>query len=217
MIIDVVKIFLPLTISFFLGIAITPFLTHYLYSHAMWKKKAKMIAPDGRGTPIFNQLHRDKEIGTPKMGGIIIWFSAALTMIVVWLSAKFSSSDLLHKLDFLSRDQTWLPLAALLVGAFVGLVDDFMEIRGVAGWPAGGLSLRKRILVVAAVGLLAALWFYFKLEVVTTTLPFFGTVHLGALFIPFFVLVTVAVYSGVVIDGLDGLAGGIFSIIFRDR
>ena len=214
MIIDVVKIFLPLTVSFFLGIAITPILTGYLYRNEMWKKKAKTVAPDGRGTPIFNQLHKDKEVGTPKMGGIIIWFSAALTMIVIWLSAKFSSSDLLHKLDFLSRDQTWLPLAALLVGAFVGLVDDFMEIRGVAGWPAGGLSLKKRIFVVAFVGLLAAFWFYFKLEVVTTTLPFLGTVYLGAFFIPFFVLVTVAVYSGGVIDGIDGLAGGIFSIIF---
>src|SRR3989344_1541723 len=114
MVIDIVKVFLPLTASFFIGIALTPFLTHYLYSRSMWKKKAKTVAPDGRGTPIFNELHKNKEIGTPKMGGIIIWFSAALTMIVIWLGAKFFSSDLLHKLDFLSRDQTWLPLAALL-------------------------------------------------------------------------------------------------------
>lgn len=214
MVIDLVKVFLPLTVSFFLGIAITPFLTHYLYSRSMWKKRAKTIAPDGRGTPIFNSLHKDKEIGTPKMGGVIIWFSAAFTMLAIWFVAKIFPSELLRKLDFLSRDQTWLPLAALLVGAFVGLVDDFMEIRGVAGWPAGGLSLKKRILVVAIVGLLAALWFYFKLEVVTTTLTLFGTVYLGMFFIPFFVLVTVAVYSGGVIDGIDGLAGGIFSIIF---
>ena len=214
MIIDLVKVFLPLTVSFFLGIATTPFLTHYLYSHAMWKKKAKTVAPDGRGTPIFNQLHKDKEVGTPKMGGIIIWFSAAFTMVSIWFVAKLFPGDLIRKLDFMSRDQTWLPLAALLIGAFVGLIDDWMEIRGLSGWTAGGLSLKKRIAVVAVVGLLAALWFYFKLEVVTTTLPFLGTVYLGAFFVPFFVLVMVAVYSGGVIDGIDGLAGGIFSIIF---
>lgn len=213
-VIDIVKVFLPLTVSFFLGIVMTPFLTHYLYSRAMWKKKAKTVAPDGRGTPIFNQLHKDKEVGTPKMGGIVIWLSATLTMFLIWVVAKLFPGELIHKLDFMSRDQTWIPLAALLVGAFVGLVDDWMEIRGIAGWPAGGLSLKKRILVVAAVGLLAALWFYFKLDVVTTTLPYFGTVYLGAFFVPFFILVMVAVYSGGVIDGIDGLAGGIFSIIF---
>ena len=214
MVIDVVKIFLPLTVSFFLGIIITPFLTGYLYRHSMWKKSAKTVAPDGHGTPIFNRLHKDKEVGTPKMGGIVIWLSATLTMVFIWLLAMIFPNELTHKLDFMSRDQTWLPLVALLVGAFVGLIDDYMEVKGIKGLGAGGLSLKKRIIVVSVVGLLAALWFYFKLDVVTTTLPFFGTVYLGAFIIPFFVLVTVAVYSGGVIDGLDGLAGGIFSIIF---
>ncbi len=214
MVLDIVKIFLPLTASFFLGIAITPALTGYLYRNSMWKKKAKTVATDGRGTPIFNSLHKDKEIGTPKMGGIVIWLSATLTMVLIWFVAKLFPSELTSKLDFVSRDQTWLPLVALLVGAFVGLIDDYMEIRGTDGWIAGGLSLRKRLYVVAVVGLLAALWFFFKLEVTSATLPFLGAIEMGWLFIPFFVLVTVAIYSGGVIDGIDGLAGGIFSIIF---
>lgn len=213
-VIDILKVFFPLTISFFLGIIMTPILTHYLYKNSMWKKKAKTVAPDGRGTPIFNSLHKDKEVGTPKMGGIVIWLSATLTMFFIWLLAKIFPGDLTHKLDFMSRDQTWLPLVALLVGAFVGLIDDYMEIKGIRGWGAGGLSLKKRLMAVAVVGLLAALWFYFKLDVVGATLPFLGSVYMGAFFIPFFVLVTVAIYSGGVIDGLDGLAGGIFSIIF---
>ncbi len=214
MVIDIVKIFLPITLSFFLGIILTPFLTHFLYTKQMWKKSVKTVAPDGRGTPIFNQLHKNKEIGTPKMGGIIIWLSATLVMLVFFLVAKIFPGDLTHKIDFMSRDQTWLPLVALLVGALVGLIDDYMEVKGISGWPSGGLSLKKRILVVAVVGLLAALWFYFRLNVVSASLPFFGVVYLGWFFIPFFVLVTVAIYSGGVIDGLDGLAGGIFSIIF---
>jgi phospho-N-acetylmuramoyl-pentapeptide-transferase len=135
-------------------------------------------------------------------------------MLLIWLLAKIFQGDVIHKLDFMSRDQTWLPLVALLVGAFVGLVDDFMEIKGIQGWGAGGLSLKKRLAVVAVVGLLAACWFYFKLDVVSATIPFFGSVYMGILFIPFFVLVTMAIYSGGVIDGIDGLAGGIFSIIF---
>ena len=214
MLTDIVKVFFPLTVSFFLGILLTPFLTNYLYSHSMWKKKVKTVAPDCRGTPIFNMLHKDKEIGTPKMGGIVIWLSAILTMLVIWLVAKIFPGDLTHKLDFMSRGQTWLPLVALMTGAFVGLIDDYMEINGTAGWAAGGLSLSKRLYVVAVVGLLASLWFYFKLDVVSVTLPFMGEVYIGLFFIPFFILVTVGIYSGGVIDGLDGLAGGIFSIIF---
>lgn len=140
--------------------------------------------------------------------------SAVITMLLIWLGAKFFPGELITKLDFMSRGQTWLPLIALLTGAFVGLIDDYMDIKGMAGWHAGGLSLRKRLYVVSLVGLLAALWFYFKLDVTSATLPFLGEVYLGLLFIPFFVLVTVGIYSGGVIDGLDGLAGGIFSIIF---
>lgn len=214
MVLDVVKIFLPLTLSFFVGLAITPFLTNYLYRHSMWKRKAKTIATDGRGTPIFNQLHKDKEVGTPRMGGIVVWLSATFTMLFIWGLAKIFPSELLNKLDFVSRDQTWLPLSVLLLGAFVGLVDDYMEIKEIKGYAAGGLSLFKRLLMVGAIGFLSALWFYTKLGVSSTTLPFLGEVQMGIFFIPFFVAVMAALYSGGVIDGIDGLAGGIFSIIF---
>ncbi len=213
-VLDVVKIFLPLTLSFFIGIAFTPFLTNFLYSHSMWKKKAKTVATDGRGTPIFNALHKDKEVGTPRMGGIVIWFSATITMLLVWVLAIIFPTDVTEKLDFMSRDQTWLPLAVLLLGAFVGLLDDYMEVKEIKGYVAGGLSLTKRLVVVAVIGFLSALWFYVKLGVSSATLPFLGEVQMGILFIPFFVAVMAALYSGGVIDGIDGLAGGIFAIIF---
>ncbi|MBY0328568.1 phospho-N-acetylmuramoyl-pentapeptide-transferase, partial [Patescibacteria group bacterium] len=38
--------------------------------------------------------------------------------------------------------------------------------------------------------------------------------YLGMFFIPFFVFIMIAVFSGGVIDGLDGLAGGVLAIIF---
>lgn len=214
MLTNIVKAILPLTVSFFLGIAVTPFFTDFLYRNSMWKKKVKTIAIDGRGTPLFNELHKNKEIGTPRMGGAVIWFSATITMFIIWSLARLFPNDIIHKLDFMSRGQTWIPLIALLVGAFVGLIDDYMEIKGMDGWSAGGLSLKKRLLVVASVALFASLWFYFKLDVRSATIPFMGAVELGWFFIPFFIIVTVGIYSGGVIDGIDGLAGGIFSIIF---
>ncbi len=88
MIINVVKIFLPSTVAFVIGILLTPVLTHYLYKHKLWKKKAREIATDGRGTPLFNKLHKDKEVGTPKMGGIVIWGSVFLTILLFSLIDK---------------------------------------------------------------------------------------------------------------------------------
>ncbi len=214
MIINVVKIFLPAVIAFCVGIFITPAITSFLYKKEMWKKKSGKIAPDGRATPIFNELHKNKEVGTPKMGGVVIWLSALITILGIWILAKFFPGQTVSKLVFLSRGQTWIPLATLLLGAFIGLIDDYMDVKGNGDHIAGGLSLKKRLLVVGAIGLLCASWFYFKLEVSAIGLPFGGSLSLGIFFIPFFMAIMLAVYSSGVIDGLDGLAGGIFATIF---
>jgi len=217
MIIDVVKIFIPAILAFVVGISFTPFLTRFLYKNEMWKKKSgKNAALGGGGTPIFNALHRDKEINTPRMGGVVIWVSAFVTVSFFWLLAEFFPGSFTSKLDLLSRNQTWIPLFTLIIGALVGLVDDFLEIKGGGGHAAGGLSLKKRLLIVFSVALAAALWFYFKLDVHSIGLPTIwgGSLELGWFFIPFFIAVIIALYSGGVIDGLDGLSGGIFATMF---
>lgn len=214
MIADIVKVFVPSILSFIFGIFLTPAFSSLLYKHQMWKKKAGKVAPDGRQTPIFNELHREKEVGTPKMGGVIIWFSAFATTIGLWLLAKFFPGSIIDKLDFFSRNQTWIPLSTLLIGACVGLIDDYLDVKGTGGHISGGLSFRKRILVVGLIGLLTGLWFYLKLGVVGIHIPFDGVLYMGPFFVVFFVFVTVALYSSGVIDGLDGLAGGIFASCF---
>lgn len=211
MLVDLIKVFVPAVLAFTIGICLTPLLTHYLYAHRMWKKQAGK----GSGTPLFNRLHETREVGVPRFGGIIIWSSAAVATLGVFAAAQFfTSSSLLEKLDFLSRDQTWLPLTALLIGAFIGFIDDWLEINGDRGGSGGGLALRTRLLIVALVGLLAGWWFYGKLAVVAVGIPFSGPLFIGAAVIPLFAVVTLAVYSGGIIDGIDGLAGGVFAIIF---
>ncbi len=211
---DLVKLFIPATITFGVGIFITPFITHYLYRYEMWKKKAGKIAPDGRDTPIFNELHKTKEVGTPKMGGSVIWLSVLITMTAFWAISKIFPFELEQKFDFFSRSQTLIPVATLLLGAFVGLIDDYLDIRGSRDNLAGGLSFKKRILIVGTIAFACALWFYFKLDVNSIGLPLEHAVPLGLFFIPLFVIVIVGLYSGGVIDGLDGLAGGLFASMF---
>jgi phospho-N-acetylmuramoyl-pentapeptide-transferase len=76
------------------------------------------------------------------------------------------------------------------------------------------LDLFYRLGLVALIGIVGACWFYFKLDWHTLHIPGIGNLEIDGLYLPFFVITMMAVYSGGVIDGLDGLAGGVFATIF---
>jgi phospho-N-acetylmuramoyl-pentapeptide-transferase len=206
---DTMRVFMPAVITFLFGIGFTPFLTYFLYKYEFWKPRANKVALDGKPADVFNTLHETRETGTPRAGGILVWGSTLLTAGLLTVLGTLNP-DAFGNLAFLSREQTWLPLAALLVGSLVGLIDDYYEVRG-----KGGLRLRVRILVVAGVTLFCAWWFYSKLGATMISLPFLTSpLDLGIFFIPFFVLVGLSIYAGGVIDGIDGLSGGVYASIF---
>jgi len=219
MIIDIVKVFLPAVTTFIFGILFTPALTNFLYSHKMWKMKAGKTALDGTEAKVFNGLHKETEKNTPRMGGVIIWFCSSLVILGIWSISILFPSDLTSKMDFLSRNQTLLPLATLLLGSLAGLMDDYLEVRGKKDengqTKSGGLPLKKRLIIISVIALINAWWFYSKLGVDSIALPFnLGEIHLGPIFILLFLATTAFFYAGGVIDGLDGLAGGVFAAMF---
>lgn len=217
-IVNFFKVFAPSTIAFFVGMAITPLLTDFLYKNKMWKKQSVAKTVDGKSATISAAIHNDENKKTPRMGGVIIWSSAAITIVLFFLAGLAWPDTIFAKLNFLSREQTWLPLATLIIASLIGLFDDYLVTRPAGehqgGYVGGGLSLAVRIALVLIIGLIGALWFYLKLEVNYIHLPFIGDWHLGLLFIPAFMLVMLALFSSGVIDGIDGLSGGIFGIIF---
>ncbi len=204
------RILIPSATSFAFGIALAPFLANILYRAKAWKKKAgKGNGIGGGGTPIFDELHKEREVSTPRMGGILIWVSVLWTALFFWILAH-SLGTFWPVLDFVNRRETWLPLFALAAGAYAGLIDDFLEITE----GKGGLSLARRLIIVGSIGLAGGWWFYTKLGVTAIGVPFGAPLVIGWFIIPFFALVTLAIYAGGTIDGLDGLAGGVFAIIF---
>ena len=211
MILDAASVLIPSVISFVLGIALAPVLAYQLYKHKAWKKKAGKGSGlgDGNGTPMFDELHKEREVSTPRMGGIVVWGATLITAISIAL-LSFVFGEPFENFNFVNRGQTWIPLFALAVGALVGLADDILEIAK----STGGLRLRWRLLMVALLGGFCGWWFYAKLGVSAVGVPFIGPFELGSLFILFFVFVTLALYAGGIIDGIDGLAGGVFAIIF---
>jgi phospho-N-acetylmuramoyl-pentapeptide-transferase len=214
MIIDIVKVFTASSAAFIVGMLITPAVTHYLYKYKAWKKSNVAVATDGRSAEISQRLHNDEEKKTPRMGGVVVWGSAFITIIVIWLVSKIFPTNITTKLDFLSRDQTWIPLFTLVAGSLVGMVDDIMEVIGNSARKAGGLSSKKRLFVVGLISLFVAWWFFAKLGVTSVGFPFLENINLGFWFIPFFIFVALCVYAGGVIDGLDGLSGGVFASMF---
>ncbi len=201
-------------LAFFVGIALTPILTHYLYKYKLWRKDARTLAPDGAPTPIFNALHKERETKAPRMGGILIWATAILVALIFRALPIFLKEPLFVKLNFLSRGQTWVPLVILFAGAMVGLLDDLLLIFQKGTYRGGGLTFTRRIFLISLIAASGAYWFYFKLSKDFIFIPGWGDFHLGIYFIPFFILVMWAVFSGGVIDGLDGLSGGVFASIF---
>lgn len=210
---NVLKVFGLSALAFVIGVSLTPLLTYYLYKYRMWRKDARTRSPDGTTTPIFHELHKDRETKVPRLGGILVWFVPLLITVLFWAFAE-SGGALAEKLNFLSRSQTWLPLFTLVAGSLVGLSDDLKQIYGKGHYIAGGMRFSRRVALVILIALVGAWWFYFKLEVSHIFIPFYGELEIGFFFPMLFVLVMLAMFSGGVVDGLDGLAGGIMAAMF---
>lgn len=216
---DPFKVLLPAIFSFVIGIAIAPAIGRFLIRNKLWKKKNVTKSIDGKEAPITASLHNDEKFPVPRLGGVVVWVSVFFTALLFWALSKVFPTHVTEKLVFISRNQTWLPLMAMFVGAVVGGLDDLLVVDAFGSklnsYVGGGLSFPVRLLAVSSLGLFAGWWFYAKLGVDSVYVPFYGHMHLGGvLFILFFIVVTLATFSTGVIDGVDGLSGGVMSAVF---
>jgi len=209
-----------------------PFLTHFLYKYKLWKKEARKKTITGEEATVFYNLHKEREVRTPRMGGLLIWVTAFSIIFFFWLFSKISDARLFNKFNILSRGETWLPLFTLMAASIVGLFDDLLQvcdcasfgnlflkkitaiISGTKRYIGGGMTFKRRFLVVASIGIAGGWWFFYKLGWDMIHIPFVGDFSIGFLYLPLFVMVMLASWSGGIIDGLDGLAGGAFTSIF---
>ena len=216
---SLIKLFLPVVLTFSIGILITPFFTDIFYKHKMWKKVARKVdggdAKDEMSAEFKRINNEHAELNTPRVGGMIIWVSICLSALLLFLIPTFFPSDVSQKLNFVSKEQTLLPFLALMAGALIGLVNDLMTIYVKKGPFVNGFPRKYMITLVALTGLAFAAWFYLKLGDHAILIPFINQfLELGAWFIPVFLIVHLATFSSGVIDGIDGLAGGVMAMIF---
>ena len=178
--------------------ALTPIYTFFAYKFKFWKKQ-RSVAVTGEKLKIFTKLHAAKfKRNIPTMAGMI--FVAAVGLITLLLNRN--------------RGQTWLPLAGLVAGGVVGLIDDVINVFG-NGKGVAGLRSSIKFTMILALGVIFGLFFFYKLGYSSIFVPFIGSVDIGWLIIPLFAFAVVATGNAVNIsDGLDGLAGGLSAIAF---
>jgi phospho-N-acetylmuramoyl-pentapeptide-transferase len=184
--------------AFLLAMVLTPVYTYFAYRYKFWKRQ-RTTSTLGETLEVFTKLHADKFTRTiPTMAGVIGIISIAAV-------TYFFNFD---------RAQTWLPLAALIGGGFVGLIDDVINIRG-SGKGVAGLRSSVKFIMVIAMAMVLGWFFYVKLGYTSVHIPFYGDWDLGGWIVPLFVLAVVSTGNAVNIsDGLDGLAGGLLSISY---
>lgn len=193
-----VRVLLLGFLGFAVSMLITPLYTTLAYKYQWWKKPRQKTLT-GEAATVFQKLHASKHKRLiPTMAGAI--FVVAVTLVTVLFNFE--------------RTETWLPLAAFLGAGAVGLIDDFINIRG-TGKGVAGLPSKLKLLLTTIIALIGGWFFYYKLDVTNVNVPFYGDFGIGWLVIPLFVLVVVATANAVnMSDGLDGLAGGLATSAF---
>lgn len=185
-------------VAFIVAMLLTPIYTYFAYRYKFWKKQ-RSTSTTGESLTVFTKLHEEKfKRNIPTMAGVIAVVSVAFVTI-------------LFNLD---RAQTWLPLAALVGGGAVGLLDDIINIRG-NGNGVAGLRSSIKFLMITVIGVALGWYFSVKLGYDIIHIPFAGDWVVGFWMIPLFAFAVVATSNAVNIsDGLDGLAGGLSAIAF---
>ena len=202
------KLLILCTLGFVVAVAWTPVLTYFLYKY----KLGKSIRSDVTA-PMFAELHK-KKAGVPTMGGLLMWITTGALALFFALIAYVFPDSVLANLNFFSRSQTWLPLAALIMAGLVGVADDIFNIHKI-GPHGGGMRISHRLFLYTVIALIGAWWFYFKLGWDFLHIPLYGDVSIGWMYIPFFIAVIVSTaFSVNQTDGLDGLAGGTLAAAF---
>lgn len=197
-------IFSSALLAFAVAMALTPVYTHLAFKYKAWKK-IRDTSTTGEKAPVFYKLHKQKhDRNIPTMAGIVILLAVVLSTMA--LNAGQTGEYW--------RSQLLLPLLAMVGAGMVGLLDDFINIRG-QGLGVAGLRTKIKFSLILLISVLGALYFYFKLGYSQIHVPAVGNFEIGWLYIPLFILVIISAANAVnITDGLDGLAGGLLATAF---
>ena len=221
------KILTYTVLAFLIAIWWAPSLIRLLVWLKFWKKTNRKINMSGEaiGDKTLQKFYAQDEskLKVPRGGGVLIWVTTLFFAIFFWILLKIDDQNQIFQyLNFIDRKQTFIPIGTLFFGSILGFIDDALSTLESGGnYSAGGLKLSQRVGIIATLSLAIGYWFWDRVKI--TRLDFFAYridlsnlwgLNLAWLIIPITVITLLALWGSSVIDGLDGLAGGVFIPIY---
>ena len=194
-------------IAFFISWILYPIYISILKKYK-FGKTIREAAVTGEKSTIFSQLHEHKQ-GTPTMwGGIFLIVMGLMILLSFVLKDYWFINNTLF-----NRQETYVLLFGFFSMGLIGLVDDLLNIKwhGAVKW----LSAKAKLIGMVVFSAFISRWFYSRLGIDYINLwPIAGKISLG-LFYPILTFFgTIAIVNAInITDGLDGLAGGLMTII----
>ena len=147
----------------------------------------------GRNKKAYSERVRLHKKGVPRLGGMAIYGAFYLTLSLIYIFAREYFQD--YHMKFVG-----IFLASTLI-MICGLYDDLIRRLG---YRVKFLLQILAILIIIAFG--------YNINIITN--PFGGRIYIGMLGIPFIVIWMLMIMNAInLIDGLDGLACGIATIV----
>ena len=208
--------------AFFIAIFTYPAYIRFL-QYLKVNKTIRDQAVTGEASPIFTALHAHKG-GTPTMGGgmflivMIVMILLSLLLqnmdsILSWfsMSSRKEKYDLTYNL--INRRETYIVLFSFFSMGILGLVDDYINVKSTAG--KKGLSATAKLIGMFLFAGFIAYRFWIPLGHHSINFwPFAGDIQLGRFFPIVMFFGVIAITNAInITDGLDGLVGGLMTII----
>ena len=192
-------------LSFVVSFVLYPFFIKLLIK----LKAGKTLRDDaviGGKAEIFKKLHKNK-VWTPTMGWALILFVTALFVIGTLILQKMWYL----KYSLLERKETYIILFAFFSMWILGLIDDYLNIKGVG--KIKGLTAKMKLIWMFLFSAFISYWFYFKLGV-DYMIFWENKIYVSVFYLILTFFLTVTIVNAVnITDWLDGLAWGILVMI----
>ncbi len=183
----------PMSYGLFLG-CIT-----FLVALAIGRPTIELLRARGIGKGIRAELPSSHgvKVGTPTIGGVIIFIPVFLVTLTLNLADRLSMV---------------LPVMTIFCAGVVGATDDLMSLAVYGGQ---GMRARFKMACMLMIAVAAAIGLYFFLRAESVYIPFVGKFPLGAWYLLIAVVAVIATSNAVnLTDGLDTLAGGTAALAF---
>ena len=194
-------------IAFFISWILYPIYISILKKYKLGKT-IREVAVTGEKSKIFTQMHEHKQWTPTMWGGIFLLVMG----LMIGLSYILKDYGLINNTLF-NRQETYILLFGFFSMGLIGLVDDFLNIKwyGAIKW----LSAKAKLIGMVFFSAFISRWFYSRLWIDYINFwPIAGKVSLGLFYPILTFFTTIAIVNAInIVDGLDGLAGGLMTII----